>query len=434
VSECQHCAAEVADAFLCGRCRTDLHDNLAELPWWLARLTETALGHTRMADTGGRKSAARRDLDGDAELASCIEALPDCDDLDKARAARQRAAMAHALATGGINARASELLAEIADTLAYWCRVLCEERGIDYRPARSAEALGANHARWLARHVESIAAASDAGDIADDILGRDKHRRGLIDQIEHAINRRWRWWPLGECPTPVRVEGPAQHGRPHPHRRLRCRAACPGRRRGDPLPRVPYPAQGSPSALGAQVPGRSRAHDGQATHPLQPRPATRISSPTTHTAALAGHRKAVRVRRTRRRPALLVDRRAAADAAQTADGHHWCGGEDPMRPPIAIELEDSGKVWCRWGVIEHSCPRPDRGQVGPLMIVTPDYLRELIDNGPREWPHGTHSVTTDGRRVFAHHDYHGQRWTWELFPAYFTDNLGPPICIGRWPD
>lgn len=106
-----------------------------------------------------------------------------------------------------------------------------------------------------------------------------------------------------------------------------------------------------------------------------------------------------------------------------------------MRPPIAIELEDSGKVWCRWGVIEHSCPRPDRGQVGPLMIVTPDYLRELIDNGPREWPHGgTHSVTTDGRRVFAHHDYHGQRWTWELFPAYFTDNLGPPICIGRWPD
>jgi hypothetical protein len=216
VSECQHCAAEVADAFLCGRCRTDLHDNLAELPWWLARLAETALGHTRMTDTGGRKSAARRDLNGDAELAACIEALPDCDDLDKARAARQRAALAHALATGGINARASELLAEIADTLAYWCRVLCEERGIDYRPARSAEALGANHARWLARHVESIAAASDAGDIADDILGRDKHRRGLIDQIEHAINRRWRWWPLGECPTPVRVEGPAQHGRPHP--------------------------------------------------------------------------------------------------------------------------------------------------------------------------------------------------------------------------
>lgn len=92
-----------------------------------------------------------------------------------------------------------------------------------------------------------------------------------------------------------------------------------------------------------------------------------------------------------------------------------------MRPPIAIELEDSGKVWCRWGVIEHSCPRPDRGQVGPLMIVTADYLRELIDNGPREWPRGTHSVTTDGRRVFAHHDYRGQRWTWELSAAGVPD-------------
>lgn len=102
--------------------------------------------------------------------------------------------------------------------------------------------------------------------------------------------------------------------------------------------------------------------------------------------------------------------------------------------PIAIHLGDGGLAWCQWGVIEHSCPRPDRGQVGPLMLVTAEYLRELLDNGPRERPRGTHSVTTDGRRVFAHHDYRGQRWTWELFPAYFTDNLGPPVCIGRWPD
>ena len=102
--------------------------------------------------------------------------------------------------------------------------------------------------------------------------------------------------------------------------------------------------------------------------------------------------------------------------------------------PIAIHLGDGGLVWCQWGVIEHSCPRPDRGQVGSLMIVTAEYLRELLDNGPREWPRGTHSVTTDGRRVFARHDYNWQRWTWELFPAYFTDNQGPPICIGRWPD
>lgn len=215
MTECQHCKAEVADAFLCGNCRTDTLETLTELPWWLARLTETALGHTRMADTGGRKSAARRDLDGDAELAACIEALPDCDDLDKARRARQKAALAHALATGGINARASDLLAEIDDTLGYWCRVLCEERGIDYHPDRAGTA-GANHARWLAAHADTIALSADASDITADILGRDKRRRGLIDQIEHVINRRWRWWPLGECPTPVRVEGPAPVGRPRP--------------------------------------------------------------------------------------------------------------------------------------------------------------------------------------------------------------------------
>lgn len=104
--------------------------------------------------------------------------------------------------------------------------------------------------------------------------------------------------------------------------------------------------------------------------------------------------------------------------------------------PVAIHIpDDDGYFWCEWGPLEHSCPRPDLGQVGPLMITTIGYLRELLDSGPKEAPRGgTHSVTVDGRRVFAHHDYNWQRWTWELFPAYFTDNQGPPICIGRWPD
>ena len=55
------------------------------------------------------KIRATQRLDGDAELASCIEQLPSDDDLDKARRKRQQLAR-HALATGGINARASELL------------------------------------------------------------------------------------------------------------------------------------------------------------------------------------------------------------------------------------------------------------------------------------------------------------------------------------
>jgi hypothetical protein len=216
VTDCRHCRASVTDAFLCNRCRDTLRTELAALPWWLDRLTETALGQTRMSDNAGRKSAPRKDLDGDAELASCIEHLPEDDDLDKARAKRQKLAQAHALATGGVNHKASELLAEIDDGLAFWCRVLCEQRGLIYTPSHSGRALGVNHAQWLAVHVDSIAASEDAGDIAADILGRDRKRRGISDQIGSVVNRPWRWWQLGQCPTPIRVEGPAQAGRPHP--------------------------------------------------------------------------------------------------------------------------------------------------------------------------------------------------------------------------
>lgn len=214
-TECQRCKGETPD-FLCRECRVELDKALTELPWWLDRLTEAALGQTRMSDNAGRRSAGRRDLDGDAELAACIELLPSAGDLDKARRKREKVALAHALATGGINARASDLLGEIDDSLACWCRVLCEDRGLEYQPERSGRALGANHAQWLVRHIHAIALSSDAGDIAEDILGRDKRRRGLIEQIQAVVNRPWRWWPLGGCPTPIRVEGPNRVGQPHP--------------------------------------------------------------------------------------------------------------------------------------------------------------------------------------------------------------------------
>ena len=215
MTECRRCGGK-AQMFLCPKCETGLLEILTDLPWWLNRLTETALGQTRMSDNGGRKSARRRDLDGEKSLAECIEQLPDDDDLEKARAKREKRALAHALATGGVNARASELLAEIADGLVFWCRVLCEARGMTYEPPPSRGALGANHALWLKRHVDAITASEDAGDIAADILGRDKKRHSLIDQIGRVINRPLRWWKLGQCPTPIRVEGPAQAGRPYP--------------------------------------------------------------------------------------------------------------------------------------------------------------------------------------------------------------------------
>jgi hypothetical protein len=169
---------------------------LSDLPWWLSRLTEAAVGQTRMTDNAGRKSARRKDLDGDTELAACIELLPKADDLEKARKARQEAALAHALATGGVNHRASELLAEISDSLAYWCRVLCEARGENYTPYKASPlptALGAEHARWLRINTGAIAGHQDAADILGDI---ETH----LEDIVRIVNRPIRWWHLGECP------------------------------------------------------------------------------------------------------------------------------------------------------------------------------------------------------------------------------------------
>ena len=194
MTECRQCGAKAHNAFLCGRCTDKLRDILASLPWWLDRLTETAIGQTRMSDNAGRKSAARRDLDGDAELASCIEMLPNDDDLEKARRKREKLALAHALATGGINAKASELLATIADSLGYWTRVLCEQRGADVPTLPAGPAMGASLAAWLAINSAAIALSEDAADIAGDIAGH-------MDDIIKTINRPQRWWALGECPT-----------------------------------------------------------------------------------------------------------------------------------------------------------------------------------------------------------------------------------------
>ena len=193
MTECTRCGAKANNAFLCRPCLATAQTTLADLPWWLNRLTETAVGQTRMTDNAGRKSARRKDLDGDTDLAACIELLPKADDLDKARRARQDAALTHALATGGVNARASQLLATIADSLGYWCRVLCEIRGLDYTPSPLPATLGANHARWLRVNIGAIATYDDAADIVGDIEGH-------LEDIVKVVNRPIRWWYLGECP------------------------------------------------------------------------------------------------------------------------------------------------------------------------------------------------------------------------------------------
>jgi len=204
VTDCRKCGAKAPNAFLCPRCVGSLRDQLSELPWWLERLTETALGMTRMSDNGGRRSARRKDLDGDKELAACIECLPPnkTDDLEKARREREQHALAHALASGRINAKASMLLGEIADGLGFWCRVIGEARGLAYQPLQSGRSLGANHAQWLTIHVDAIALSEEADDICGDV-------ERWAEEITTVINRPVRYWPLGQCPAET-SDGPCE--------------------------------------------------------------------------------------------------------------------------------------------------------------------------------------------------------------------------------
>ena len=217
MTECRRCGAK-AQLFLCPRCTTTLQRTLDDLPWWLDRLTEAAVGQTRMSDNAGRKSAARRDLDGEQPLAACIEPFPDPSetDLERARRQRQRVALAHALAAGGINARASELLGHIADSLAYWVKELCDSRGVAYTPPVKASerltALGTAHAAWMARHVGAIAASELAEDICGDVEGH-------LDDIVRIVNRpvpirvfrcpTWITKPSGGQPCDTRLRTPA---------------------------------------------------------------------------------------------------------------------------------------------------------------------------------------------------------------------------------
>lgn len=108
---------------------------------------------------------------------------------------------------------------------------------------------------------------------------------------------------------------------------------------------------------------------------------------------------------------------------------------------VEIRINDSNEYECDWGVIEHSEPRPDLAQVGHLMVTTDDYLADLLTTPgayriPPKGPQiGLHSATENSGRLFAHHDYNGRRWTWELFPAHFADGKGPEgVYVGRWPD
>ena len=91
---------------------------------------------------------------------------------------------------------------------------------------------------------------------------------------------------------------------------------------------------------------------------------------------------------------------------------------------------------CDWGVFDNPEADVSRG-LSLLMLITPDYVRYLLHNGPqssfRGGP-GIISASIDGERIFIHLDHGSGRTTWELFDAHWEDGGPPEIYVGRWPD
>lgn len=215
--KCQRCDRESPNAFLCPHCADHLRETLRELPWWLDKLFESAVGQVRLGD-GGRRGTRAAELHGD-DLVS-----------DHPLTAAKAAAM------GRANAAASKLYNQAHGTLATWIRDLCESRGATYVAPRelvwnfigpllphqrrqkrpkdpgTIETTGTHTpmTTWLAQHVSAIAMHEAAGECASDI-------EDLRLAVERAINRREAPMFCGLCPTEVADDHAKDCDKEHPH-------------------------------------------------------------------------------------------------------------------------------------------------------------------------------------------------------------------------
>lgn len=233
--ECQVCTAP-ATLSLCGPCTRMLRTMLASLvarevvsldgkpvhpprqqPGWLAILDDTAIGHVRLGDGGGRHGEFRSqvELDGETALAEVVGVYPKDteDDLEEAREQRARTVQRRFLAAGGVNARADHRLDLLTNMLSTWIRDLCETHGRVFMPIRSMPpgfigplradwrrlppnyaATATDMAMWLRHHVDTVACHEGAGEFYDELA---EHIRA----IERLVNRPPVMQFCGPCPT-----------------------------------------------------------------------------------------------------------------------------------------------------------------------------------------------------------------------------------------
>jgi hypothetical protein len=175
--KCTQCSAKCG-TYLCNRCQSQLRDWLTGMPRWLMHLEEAVTGQTRLGESARRSS-------------------------EKGSPALCR------LGPKGDFARSpSQLLNYTNSVLVEWVRDICETRGVQipvFGPVRNPEPskgdAGIDYlhqacalAVWLSERVSVIAADHAAAVCFKEI-------RGLVGDIEHAINRPKPPRFLGPCAT-----------------------------------------------------------------------------------------------------------------------------------------------------------------------------------------------------------------------------------------
>ncbi|WRQ09001.1 hypothetical protein JDBV03_01955 [Mycobacterium phage ridax] len=180
MSACRVCEGR-AQLFLCLTHITALRNALNDLPWWLDRLDETVVGQVKLGDPGRRGTKAH-ELDaytGPDAAEKLAQALAD---------GRFRRSVV--LALGRVNPKASRLRDRARNELVTWVRHLCETRGAPVPRDITTQGL----ARWLGKHVQTIAADEQAKACHNAIVD-------LTEQIRRTVNR----------PEPPEYCGPCQH-------------------------------------------------------------------------------------------------------------------------------------------------------------------------------------------------------------------------------
>ena len=189
--DCTRCARKT-DLYLCSTCIGNLRSMLHDMPWYLDRLVETAIGQARISDTGRR--AKRRDvLHGDDSLAAHIEAFPRDGDKPPTKRdllARQKLALHHALAAGRVNGRASDLLQKIHNTLAWWVKDICTRQNASIPRLNTVTSM----VRWLEKHCATVAHQDDGLNLIGDV-------EELQKSIERIVNRPVAPMVIGPCVT-----------------------------------------------------------------------------------------------------------------------------------------------------------------------------------------------------------------------------------------